>query len=473
MEDVMKQANGRNKVPSEETRGIAEAAFTRKESLLGDKACDSRAINSNMRYRCLKALLLNVGRAFWGGKSDTLQRYFEATAICGLLVIFCVFDMKSFAGEYESVDVSLMNYINSLSFNLKGCDVKIKEITMRETFDDNITYAKEEPKEDLITNLGLGMSAQYEGRKSTLEVAGNVYHEVFAENSNLDNTAQDIALNFKRELSQYDRISIKNVFTNTTVPLFFEGPTFSANLQGDHGRIPYYKNRFTIDYARDVFRQLTVKIKYANDVDAFETKTLLDSFTNKVGFETNYFLTATTMLLSTYDFSHRQFEDKSDVSINTIAQGLRQYITKKLYFDVGGGLDFVDSFEEETFIKPVVLSALVYSMSENTQLRLLFNKRDETSPFDKQIFNYWRTSLSFTRQVSERLGCNLSLSYTDGESIPSNFEQKILGASSTLTYDINKYLKGSLIYAYSQADSVLETVGYTKNTLSLGLTAAF
>lgn len=405
--------------------------------------------------------------------NNNQRRYLEAIAICGVLVIFCFFDVKSFASDYEPVDVSLMNFMNSLSLNLKGFDIKIKDISTSETFDDNITYRNKETMEDFITKLGLGISAQYEGKNNTLEVAGNIYHEAFAENSNLDNTAQDMTLNFKSELSQYDRISLKEVFTNTVAPLFFEGPTFSANQQGSDGRIPYYKNRFTIDYARDVSSQLTVKIKYANDVDAFESKTLLDSYVNKVGLETNYLLSSTTTLLFSYDFSDRQFEDEKNASINTIAQGIRQYITKKLYFDIGGGLDFVNSYEEDKFVEPIVLSALTYDMSENTQLRLSFNKKDDTSPFDKQIANYRRTSLSFTRQVSERLGCALGLSYSEVEYIPSNFEQKLLGASSAFTYDINKNLKGRLTYTYSQSDASIETAGYTKNTVSLGLIAEF
>ncbi len=401
-----------------------------------------------------------------------LRRYIEAIAICGLLVIFCFFDVKSFASDYEPVDVSLMNFMNSLSFNLKGFDIKIKDITMGETYDDNITYAKKETKEDFITKLGIGISALYESKKSTLEVAGNVSHEAFAENSIFDNTTQDITLGFKSELSQYDRISLKNVFYNDVTPLFFEGPSFSANKQAS-SRIPYYKNRFTVDYARDVSRQLTFKVKYASDVDAFETNTLLDSFVNKAGLEANYMLSVTTILLTTYDFSNRQFEDKQDASINTIAQGVRQYITKKLYFDIGGGLDFVDSYKEDTFIEPIVLSALTYDMNDNTQFRLSFNKKDDTDPFNEQIAHYWRTSLFFTRRVSERLGCALGLSYSDVEYIPSNFEQKVLDASSAFTYDINRHLKGRLTYTYSQSDTTHGTADYTKNTVLLGLEAAF
>ena len=273
-------------------------------------------------------------------------------------------------------------------------------------------------------------------------------------------------------MSQHDRVSLKNAFYNDVTPLFFEGPSFSANKQAS-GRIPYYKNRCSVDYARDVSRQLTFKVKYASDVDAFETKTFLDSFVNKAGLEANYMLSGTTILLTTYDFSNRQFEDKQNASINTIAQGLRQYITKKLYFDIGGGLDFVDSYKEDTFIDPVILSALTYDMGDNTQFRLLFNKKDDTNPFDQQISSYRRTALSVTRQMSERLGGGLSLSYDDVKSVPANFEQKILNASSSLIYDINRNLKGRFTYTYSEAVSSGETSGYTKNTVLLGLEATF
>lgn len=402
---------------------------------------------------------------------NNLSRFLKCIAICGLLFI-CAHRGKCFANEYEGMDVSLMNFVESCTFNLKGFDIKIKDITMGETYDDNITYAKKEMKEDLITNLGLGISALYEGKKNTVEVGGHIYQDVYAENSDLNYTSEDIMLNFKSELSLNDRISLNNVITNTVAPLWFEGPSFSPN-QGAGGRIPYYKNRFTMDYARDVSRQLTVKVKYASDVDAFETETLLDSFVNKAGLEANYMLSTTTILLFTYDFSNRQFEDKQDASINTIAQVVRQYITKKLYFDIGGGLDFVDSYRDDTFFEPVILSAITYDMGENTQIRLLFNKKDDTNPFDQQITDCWRTSLSVTRRMSERLVCDLSLSYGDVKSIPSHFEQKILDAGSSLIYDINRNLRGRFTYTYSEAVTSGETSGYTKNTVLLGLEAAF
>ena len=43
---------------------------------------------------------------------------------------------------------------------------------------------------------------------------------------------QDIAINFKNELSEYDRMSLKNVFTYTDAPIFFRDDFFGKN-RGD------------------------------------------------------------------------------------------------------------------------------------------------------------------------------------------------------------------------------------------------
>ncbi|HHT9138492.1 MAG TPA: outer membrane beta-barrel protein [Candidatus Wunengus sp. YC60] len=75
--------------------------------------------------------------------------------------------------------------------------------------------------------------------------------------------------------------------------------------------------------------------------------------------------------------------------------------------------------------------------------------------------------------MSERFGSSVSLFYGSADYISSGFEQRLLGATPAFTYDINKNLKGNLTYTYSFSDSNIETAGYTKNTVFLGLTAEF
>jgi uncharacterized protein (PEP-CTERM system associated) len=73
----------------------------------------------------------------------------------------------------------------------------------------------------------------------------------------------------------------------------------------------------------------------------------------------------------------------------------------------------------------------------------------------------------------ERLGCSLSIFYGEGEFVSSTFKQKLLSTNSSLKYDISRNLKGNLTYTYSQLDSNVETFGYSKNTVFLGLVAEF
>ncbi|OHB70335.1 MAG: hypothetical protein A2W17_09465 [Planctomycetes bacterium RBG_16_41_13] len=73
----------------------------------------------------------------------------------------------------------------------------------------------------------------------------------------------------------------------------------------------------------------------------------------------------------------------------------------------------------------------------------------------------------------ERLGCSLSMFYGEGEYVSSAREQRLLGVNSSLNYDINRNLKGSLVYTYSQRNSNFENAEYSKNTVFLGLTAGF
>ena len=73
---------------------------------------------------------------------------------------------------------------------------------------------------------------------------------------------QDIAINFKNELSEYDRMSLKNVFTYTDAP--FSGTTFSGRTGVTN--VDRFTNRFHVDYS-GMFKQLSLTLRYDNDFD--------------------------------------------------------------------------------------------------------------------------------------------------------------------------------------------------------------
>lgn len=418
-------------------------------------------------------ITLFPNRTTLGSRVNNLKRCYKATLSAVFFTIFIMPCLNLYSFDYNRMDISLMNLLDSLSINYKGFDIKLKGISIGEMYDDNVTFDKENKKEDFITILGIGMSAKYEGKTKTLELTANLGNQTYARNSDFDNTTQDIAINFKNEFSEYDRMTLTNTFTHTDAPIFFRDDFFRPQQGRRKGSFDYFKNRFHADYSRDVFKQMSVTFKYDNDIDTFSGIDIEDSMLNRVGLESNYSITPDTTFLFLYDFTNRMFQEGSDASINTVAAGIRQYITRKIYFDGKIGLSFIDTFNDESLIRPVPEAAVSYQIDDLTLARLSFTKKIDTNPYDANISDNWRATAAVTQQLSERFRCSLSIFYGDRESLSFDYNQKLLGSRALFTYDINKNLKGNLDYTFSDADSNIDTAGYIKNTVFLGLTAEF
>lgn len=407
---------------------------------------------------------------------NNLLRYLLKTisTACLWVVIFTAALSSAYAFDNDRIDLTITRFLDSLSYNYKGFDIKITEVSVGETFDDNITFTKENKLEDFITDLRLGLGIKYEGKTRTFDLTGYISNQTFAKNDTFNNITQDINLNFKNEFSKRDRISLNNVFTHFEAPSSTDEGYFSQQFGRSAGRFEFFQNKFNIDYSNDVAKQLSLFVKYANEINVFSGIDRPNSFLNRPGFGLNYIFSPTATIFSfSYDFTSIQFEDENDATIHTTGPGVRQYITKKLYFDGKTGVDFIDSFDDENLTRPFVQASLTYILDEKTRARLSFDKKYATNPYFADIFNNWHTSASLTRQMLERLGCSLSFFYGEGEFVSSTFEQRLLGVNSSLKYDISRNLKGNFTYTYSQLDSNVETAGYSKNTVFLGLAAEF
>jgi len=97
---------------------------------------------------------------------------------------------------------------NAWAFRLGKIEIK-PHASVYETYDDNVTYVKENKISDYITKPSVGATMIYEGKTTSLMVDGNYYHEFYAE--------------LNSELSKYDRISLRDSFSKTYEPRSFEG----------------------------------------------------------------------------------------------------------------------------------------------------------------------------------------------------------------------------------------------------------
>ncbi|NUO09231.1 MAG: hypothetical protein HUU08_11215 [Candidatus Brocadia sp.] len=411
-----------------------------------------------------------------------LVRYFKtistAISIACLWAIFVTVAISSaYSSDNDSLDLTVTKFLDSLSFNYKGFDIKVMEVSVGEEFDDNVTYNEKNQVEDFITTLGSGLGVKYEGKTRSLEFLGKAKGRIYAENPDFNNITEELLLNFVNEFSRNDRIRLRDDFIHSDEPLFYREDFFSEQFGRTQGRFEYFRNNFHIDYAKDISKQLTVITKYDNSVNIFsgieDSDNLENSVLNNPGFEIDYLFSSTTTSLFSYDFINRRFEGGEDASINKITAGIRQYITKKLYFDGRAGFDFIDSYDDKSTTKPVIFTSIAYQKDTDTVASISFDRQDTTSPYVDDVFENWRTTLSLKRQLMERFQGSLSIFYGEGEYMSSNFKTRLTGANATFRYDINQSLRGTFTYTYSHDNTSSEDLGYTKNTVFFGLAASF
>jgi hypothetical protein len=395
------------------------------------------------------------------------------TFIAFLAFFLLLIPTRAHSFDYDEPILTVTDFLDSLTYTYEGFNFKFRGISIGETYDDNVTLRRENRTDDFITDISAGIGVAYRGRTNTFDLAGNLYYQIFAKNSQFNNLAGDIALDFGHEFSKTDRISLKNVFYYSEAPLFFRRDFFDEQFERIDGRFNRYNNRFTVNYQKDVSKHITGTLRYVNSINAFSGVDIPASYLNTAGIEVSYLLGPATHVFLAYDFTDIRFEDNRSAMLNTVTTGVRRYITRKIYLDGAVGVDFIESFDDEKFTRPVYQASLGYDVDERTNAVISFQKKNDTNPYRSDIFNQWRVSVDFRRQLLERFGCSLSAFYGEGEFVISDVERKLFGGRSVFTYDINKNLKGNLTYSYSEINSNISASEYTKNTVFLGLVAEF
>jgi hypothetical protein len=97
----------------------------------------------------------------------------------------------------------------------------------------------------------------------------------------------------------------------------------------------------------------------------------------------DYALNSASVLLVLYGFSIREFDSASNASSSRLACGIKQNITKQFYFDARAGIDFIDSYADKKYAKPLLLLlfSLVDEISQKNTLRFEFSREYDKSPY--------------------------------------------------------------------------------------------
>ncbi|MCK5393845.1 MAG: outer membrane beta-barrel protein [Candidatus Omnitrophica bacterium] len=356
---------------------------------------------------------------------------------------------------------------NIYAYQVGDMDIDIKG-SLNGQYDDNINFSETNAKSDFVTVLSLGADINLIGRQQVFSLNGNIRHNLFSKYSNFSNTSKYIALKYKSDLSRYDRVSVSNTFTHSQEP-----GSFDDSFGRTSGRYSRYINRFNIDYSKDITKQIFLSFRFGNETNEITREDILDSVLYKTGATIGYFMSSETIFSLAYDFSQREFDPGSKITTNTATVGMRHYLTGQLYLESTIGLDFISFSSSSKETQPAFMVSLVNEFDDQTIGGIYFVKQYTTSSDTEDLFDSWKLSCSYGRQMIERLRCSLSAFYGEGDYISLRLKDKQSGISGTVTYDITENIQGRISYTYTNIDSTLNTREYSRNTLLLGITWKF
>ncbi len=384
----------------------------------------------------------------------------------------------------------------------EGLTLKISG-DISESYSNNITYAsdREDEVEDFTTLLDLGLDFQYIGKRRFMLFAGNIRRELFEPQANVRNPSENASLIFNNEFTEYDKINLSNTFTHSRVPGKSQGGfdvdnciekyeeqgqssdevesicnEFAEQFGRHRGRFDSYSNSSGITYNRIISEYFTVRTNYNYRHNWSDDEDTRDADHHSIGLSANYQYSQPTMFSLSYIYRISTYEERDDISRQSITTGIRQYITKRLYFDgnIGADLAISDSGDDSITgnatltgeIDPISTAAISYSQGTSISANT-----DDT-------FENWRVTGRLSKQLLEDFKGSLSAFYGKGEYSSTGVEDTLLGAGINFSYNFwrskrGSNIRGNLGYSYSDLDSTNENRVYTRNSVISSLTLAF
>jgi hypothetical protein len=338
-----------------------------------------------------------------------------------------------------------------------------------ETYDSNITLAPGNEQDDFITQLSIGVVGGYEGKTSTLKGEAHIHQYLYLDHSEFNNTAQELGADWTRDFGRAGIFTLSDDFRHAEEPLDFD-----ESLGRTSGRYSSYRNRLRAAHTYDMNSRVSVRPTYENEIAQLSREDLADSQLHRGGAELDFILGPWTILTPSYSYGVRHFSRGADVSTHSLASNLRRYLTKQVYVDAKGGVDFVEnSINDETRTRPLVGISITDELDGVTTARLAFVRQTESTAYAQESFTAWRLAGQIERQLSPRFTGAAEAFVGQGKYVDSGIEDELWGGSVRLAYEIVRDWRGFLSYRIAAVDSSQGVRDYEKNSVSVGVGAKF
>jgi hypothetical protein len=337
-----------------------------------------------------------------------------------------------------------------------------------ETYDDNITFSSDNEEEDFITSIEAGLKAVYETQLTSATMLGMLRYDIFASNGQYDNLSGSVDLDWKQELTQYDRIRVRDHYLHAEEPT-----TYAEAFNRSTGRLSFQRNQVWLDYEHDFTPQWAGTARYSNEMTVFSEDILADSSMNSVGAGLIYHLTSRTDLLADYDYVTRDYDGASDAFAHRVSGGVKHHFTEWMYFEGRAGADFIESYNGEEMTEPRVSGKLTVEVDPTMRIEAMAEQEHALNSYTQDVFDHWQATATLLKEWNERMRTGISGFYGEGEYVTLRTEDTFVGAGVWLGYDLTPNLEAKAKYEFTDVDSTDRDQQYTKNVFLIALTLRF
>ncbi len=337
-----------------------------------------------------------------------------------------------------------------------------------EMYDDNIAQTETDRIDDFITNLRLGLEFRHEGARHSISLTGNAVQQLYLENSNFNRNSQDLALDYRGDLTRFDRVHAINTYTHS-----FEPVNFDQAFTTDQGRYERHRNIFDFNYSRDMGSRITVNGRYNNEIIKTDNPLLDDLYIHRPGVQIDYSLGTANVISVFYSYIHINTEEHESAHVHRTGLGHRYYFTRQLYIENRGGQDYILTLDDLKYTRPFIQSALVGNIDEGFIVRFNFEKHTIMSEHNREIFDTWRISGNLEKQILRSVWMTLLGFYGKGEYVPSGTRNSFIGITTALIYRHRENTEGTVRYTMARANSSQAGTGYERNIWEAGISIRF
>ena len=339
-----------------------------------------------------------------------------------------------------------------------------------EMFDDNINASAEEPESDWITNVMLGAEIKSEGRSREFKLTGNAYYEYYAQNKENSENYQDAGLSINKDITDTINFRLSDTFQH-----YPESKDFGTLFGRTDDETGYISNNLSAGLSVFLTRKFFFNLAYNNGIVNNDSSELVDSVSHQGGGGLGYYFNTANIIRVGYLYSRMKYDDGNITRGDRGFAEYERFLTKQLRAILQGGYDYIDSTDGQSMNSRWEVS-LVDDVDEINQVNITYLKESTISNITNDTLNNWQISAGLKREISGRLGVNISLFYGEGTYEVSRVTEKLGGASLGLAFIVSDFVNFITGYRYtwnsSEAPDADES-SYNRNQVYAGISGEY